>query len=164
MSDAETGRKPMTYMALVEECRAQVEELFPWDLAEEMEAGRELMVVDIREPYEFEALHIAGSLNVPRGVLEPACDWGYEETVPALAAAREKEIVLICRSGYRSIFAACTLQRMGYRHVRSLKTGLRGWNDYEQSMVSGKGEPLTLDDSDAYFAKGPTKEQLGPKG
>ncbi len=164
MSEAGNAQKPMTYMALVDECRAQVEELFPWDLTEELEAGRELMILDIREPYEFKALHIPGSINVPRGVLEPACDWGYEETVPALARARDQEIVVVCRSGYRSIFAACTLQRMGYQHVRSLKTGLRGWNDYEQPMADGAESALTLDDADEYFAKGPSEEQLGPKG
>lgn len=155
--------RPLTYMGLVDLCRARVTEIFPWDLVEEIEAGREPLILDVREPYEFQALHIADSLNVPRGVLEPACDWGYEETVPAIARARERDIVVVCRSGYRSIFAADTLQRMGYRSVRSLKTGLRGWNDYEQPLVDGAGNPLTLDDADAYFAAGPSDEQLGPR-
>jgi hypothetical protein len=38
------------------------------------------------------AAHIAGALNVPRGVLEATCEWDYDDTVSALAAARERPI------------------------------------------------------------------------
>lgn len=155
--------RPLTYMGLVDLCRARVAEIFPWDLAEEIEAGREPLILDVREPYEFQALHIAGSLNVPRGVLEPACDWGYEETVPAIARAREGDIVVVCRSGYRSIFAADTLQRMGYRSVRSLKTGLRGWNDYEQPLVDANEQPVDVEEGDDYFTTKLRPEQMRPE-
>lgn len=154
--------KPYRLSDLVAFTRPGVRELFPWDLREELDAGRDLQLVDIREPYEFTAMHIADSLNVPRGILELACDWGYEETVPELAAAREHEIVLVCRSGNRTILAAEVMQQMGYRSVRSLQTGLRGWNDYEQPLVTGNAEPVTLDAADAYFVAAIRPEQLGP--
>ena len=154
--------KPQRFSDLVAFTRPGVRELFPWDLRDELDAGRDLLLVDIREPYEYAAMHIAGSLNVPRGILELACDWGYEETVPELAAARDREIVLICRSGNRTILAAEVMQRMGYRSVRSLQTGLRGWSDYEQPLVTGNAEPVTLDAADAYFAATIKPEQLGP--
>lgn len=154
---------PQSYMDLVAECLSEVEELFPWDLSEELQQGRQPLILDIREPYEFAALHLPGSLNVPRGVLEPACEWGYEETVPELVQARERDIVVVCRSGYRSVLAAYTLRRMGYQHVRSLKTGVRGWNDYEQPLVDGKEQPLELEQADAYFMAGPRPDQLKPR-
>ena len=154
--------KPYRLSDLVAFTRPGVRELFPWDLREELDAGRDLQLVDIREPYEFSAMHIADSLNVPRGILELACDWGYEETVPELAAAREHEIVLVCRSGNRTILAAEVMQQMGYRSVRSLQTGLRGWNDYEQPLVTDNAELVTLDAADAYFAAAIRPEQLGP--
>ncbi|HEB66618.1 MAG TPA: rhodanese-like domain-containing protein, partial [Gammaproteobacteria bacterium] len=127
---------------LVAEAAEHVKEIFPWDL-EEILQEREVMLLDVREPYEFEAMHIAGSLNVPRGVLETACEYDYEETVPELVEARDREIVVICRSGNRSVFACEVMQKLGYRNVASLKTGLRGWADYEQPMVNGKGEPVS---------------------
>ncbi len=155
--------KAQRFADLVVFTRPGVRELFPWDLREELDAGRDLLLIDIREPYEFAAMRIAGSLNVPRGILEMACDWGYEETVPELAAARERDIVLVCRSGNRTILAADVMQKMGFRAVRSLQTGLRGWNDYEQPLVDGDGRPVTLEAADDYFTARVGQQQLGPR-
>ncbi len=154
--------KAQRFADLVVFTRPGVRELFPWDLREELDAGRDLMLVDIREPYEYAAMRISGSLNVPRGILELACDWGYEETVPELAAARERDIVLVCRSGNRTILAADVMQKMGFTAVRSLQTGLRGWNDYEQPLVDAGERPVTLEAADDYFAPRVTATQLGP--
>jgi rhodanese-related sulfurtransferase len=156
--------KPQRFSDLVAFTRPGVRELFPWDLRDELDTGRDLLLVDIREPYEFDAMRIAGSINVPRGILEMACDWGYEETDLTLAAARGRDIVLLCRSGNRTILAADVMQRMGYATVRSLQTGLRGWNDYEQPLVDGDGQPVALDAADAYFAPRVSDAQLGPSG
>jgi 3-mercaptopyruvate sulfurtransferase SseA len=76
-----------------------------------------------------------------------------------LAAGREQEVVVICRSGKRSVLAADTLQRMGYVNVVSLKTGVRGWNDYEQPMTNAQGESLDADDGDAILASKVRAEQ-----
>jgi len=70
---------------------------------------------------------------IPRGILKIAADYGYEETVPELVEARERRIVAICRRGNRSVFAAHTLKLMSYTNAASLRTGVRGWNDYEQA-------------------------------
>ncbi len=155
--------KAQRFADLVVFTRPGVRELFPWDLREELDAGRDLLLIDIREPYEFAAMRIAGSLNVPRGILEMACDWGYEETVPELAAARERDIVLVCRSGNRTLLAADVMQKMGFRAVRSLQTGLRGWNDYEQPLLDGDGRPVTLEAADDYFTARVGQQQLGPR-
>ena len=85
-------------------------------------------------------MRIPGSMSVPRGILESACEWEYEETIPALVQAREREVVVVCRSGYRSVLAAHSMQVLGYQNVVSLKTGLRGWKDYEQPLVDQAGD------------------------
>ena len=112
-----------TYTQLVNECLPSIQELFPWDLQERQEKGNRPLLVDISEPAEYGRAHIPDSINVPRGILESACDYEYDETVPELAENRETEIVLICRSGNRSTLAAFTLQQMGFTNVYSLKTG-----------------------------------------
>jgi len=150
------------YTDLVAECLAGVTELFPWDLADRLAQPNPPLLVDIREPYEYAAMHIAGSINVPRGIIESACEWDYEETVPALVEARQQELILICRSGNRSVLAASTLQRMGYQQVKSLKTGIRGWNDFEQPLINSAGEPVDIDDADAYFTTRLRPEQHRP--
>lgn len=150
------------YTDLVAECLNEVEELFPWDLTERMEDNPELLLLDVREPYEFDAMHIDGAINAPRGILESCCEYDYEETIPELAAAREREIVVICRSGYRSVLAAHTMQRMGYKNVASLKTGMRGWNDFEQPMIDAQGQEVDIDDADDYFTTKLRPEQQRP--
>lgn len=138
---------------LLAECREHVGEIFPWDLKERLDAATPPpLLLDVREPHEFACAHIAGSLAVPRGILEMACEEGYEDTVPELLAAREREIVVICRSGQRSLLAARTLQRLGYRNVMSLKTGLRGWNDDESPLIDAHDRTVSVEAADACFA------------
>ena len=147
------------FTELVAETAERVKELFPWDL-EEILQEREVLLLDIREPAEFNAMHIDGSINVPRGVLETACEYDYEETVPELVEARDREIIVVCRSGNRSVFVCDVMQVMGYQNVSSLKTGLRGWTDYEQPLVNEKGETVSEDDADAFFTPNLRPEQL----
>ena len=150
------------FMQLVSDCLTDVKELMPWDVEERLQANPDILVVDVREPYEFDAMHIAGSLNVPRGILESACEWEYEETEPELARAREREIVIVCRSGYRSVLAAHSMQLLGYSNVASLKTGLRGWKDYEQSLIDSDGADVDLDEADRYFSPILRDDQMRP--
>ena len=128
-----------TFAELVKECLPEVEEIFPWDLEEQLDESKDLLILDVREPYEFDVMHIEDSLNVPRGILESAAEWDYEETVPELVKGRDREVVVVCRSGYRSVLAAHSLQVLGFKNVVSLKTGLRGWKDYEQQLVDKEG-------------------------
>lgn len=152
------------FIEMVRGCLSDVREIMPWDLEERLQQNPEVLVVDVREPYEYQTMHIPGSINVPRGILESACEWDYEETVPELAEARDRYVVLVCRSGNRSVFAAHMLQRMGFTNVVSLKTGLRGWNDYEMPLVDEGGDPVTLEEGDAYFATKLMPEQRRPMG
>jgi len=140
----------------ITEALLTVDELFPWDLEEELQNIPDLLLLDIREPYEFDAMHI-------RDALETACDYNYEETRPELVAARERDIVVICRSGKRSVLAADIMQQMGYRKVRSLKTGMRGWSDYEQEMVDASGNLIDEDSAIDYFTPKLRPEQLSKK-
>jgi len=154
--------KRMTYKELVAEAAPFVPELFPWDVSEARQQGRAFLLLDVRCPSEFDEMHIAGSLNVPRGILETACDYGYDETEPELVAARERPVLVICRSGNRSILAAHTLQRMGYADVASLKTGLRGWNDYELPLTSRAGRLVPVEEAELFFTSSLTTAQRGP--
>lgn len=148
---------------LIAESAKNVSEIFPWDLEERFEENPSLLLLDIREPYEFDAMHIKDSLNVPRGVLETACEWDYEETVAQLVEARDKEVVIACRSGNRSIFACEVMQQMGYKNVVSLKTGLRGWSDYEQALYNDNEEEVDEDTAIDYFTTSIREDQMAPK-
>jgi len=148
---------------LVSETLKKVKEIFPWDMEEKLAENSDLILLDIREPYEFNAMHIKSSINVPRGVLETACEYDYEETVPQLVESRDKEIIVLCRSGNRSVFACDVMQQMGYQKVISLKTGLRGWSDYEQPLYDKDEKEVDEDTAIDYFTSKLRPEQMSPK-
>lgn len=150
-----------TFTNLVSEYAEKITEIMPWDLEEKLESDPAPLLIDIREPYEFDVMHIKGSLNVPRGILESACEYDFEETIPELVEARNREVIVICRSGYRSVLGAYVMQLMGYQNVSSLKSGLRGWNDYEQPLFSYEGE-VDIDAAEEYFTPKLRPEQMRP--
>jgi rhodanese-related sulfurtransferase len=151
------------FVDLIAECLPKIKEVMPWDIDQLRQEDPNLLILDIREPYEYETARIDNSLNVPRGILETACEYGYEETIPELVKARERPVLVICRSGNRSALAAYVMQQLGYRNVASLKTGLRGWNDYELPLIKADGQPLEMDDADEYFTPKVKPEQMPPK-
>lgn len=151
-----------TFRALVEACRRDVGEIYPWDLADAVTRKDNLLLLDIREPYEYATLRIRDSINIPRGVLEPSCEYGYEETLPDLVSARDSDIVLICRSGNRSLLAGLVMQQLGYSKVRSLATGLKGWNDYDQPLYDSLGQLVDGDAAEQILSPPLRPEQLGP--
>jgi len=126
--------QPMTAAELVAEARARIREVAPVDLAAER---GDAALIDVREPAEFEAGHIPGSVNIPRGVLEFQVV-GH----PALAcltdaslSRRERPIVLVCRTGGRAALAADNLQRMGFSDVRSIAGGVAAWGEAGLPLV-----------------------------
>jgi rhodanese-related sulfurtransferase len=151
------------YADLVADALTRVKEIQPWDLSKLLAAGDMPLLLDVREPAEFAALRIPGSINVPRGVLEQSCEWDFDETVPELVTGRGRDIVVICRSGYRSALVADVMQKMGFIRVISLRTGVRGWNDFEQALEDGAGNPVDADAADEILASRVRPDQRKPK-
>ena len=151
-----------TFRSLIDDVLPNINEVFPWDLEEKLNSSNDILLIDITEPGEYATVHINNSINVPRGVLEASCDWGYEDTVPVLANSRDNEVIVVCRSGNRSALAAFTMQLMGFTNVSSLKTGLRGWFDYELPLYNEFEQEVDEDEADAYFSKGPRADQMEP--
>lgn len=87
------------------------------------EFGVEILLLDVREPYEFEAGHIKGSLNIPLGLLESKLN----------DLNRHKDsnmpIIVICRSGNRSLVAAELLIKNGFQKVYNYRGGILTWED-----------------------------------
>ena len=152
-----------TFNDLINEALEQIEEVFPWDLEQKLNEQDKPLLLDIREPDEFNAMHIAGSILAPRGILEQACEWNYDETIPELVKAREREVIVICRSGNRSALGALTMQWLGYKNAISLKTGVRGWNDYDQPLIDKDGKQIDPDIAEEFLEGMPSKEQMAPQ-
>lgn len=111
----------------VDELRERVREYTPAELAAAIaERGDDLVVVDIREIGErVDQGAIPGAQHAPRGMLEFWAD-------PAMGYHRaffdpDKEIVVHCAGGQRSVLAAIALEEMGYPRVAHLDVGFNGW-------------------------------------
>ena len=68
-----------TYLTMVRDLAGQVEEVFPWDLVDEIEGGVTPLLLDIRCPHRL-LPHICGFDQYCPAVLEIAADYGYGET------------------------------------------------------------------------------------
>jgi len=75
-------------------------------------------VIDVSEPGEYAAGHIAGSRNIPIGRLEVAPELPKNKTLP---------VVLVCASGKRAAAGAKALQAKGYANAVVLAGGLAAW-------------------------------------
>lgn len=80
-------------------------------------AADEILLVDVREPHEFAGARIAGAVNHPLSMLDPA----------ALPSADGKYVVLACAGGVRSMNAALQCQAAGVDIHDHLAGGLRAW-------------------------------------
>jgi len=125
----------LTAADLVADARRQIREIGPDQFS--ADSGG-CILIDVREPAEFATGHIAGAVNIPRGVLEFQVDAHpavANVSDPALSH-KQRSIVVYCRTGGRSALAALNLQRMGFSDVRSIAGGVTDW--------TAGGLPLTM--------------------
>jgi rhodanese-related sulfurtransferase len=105
---------------LVDDAKARIRQVTPGETMGMRDETPSLVVLDCREPNEWNLGRIPGSLFIPRGILESS----IEAAVP-----RDRALVIYCASGNRSALAADVLQQMGYTNVTSMSGGFRGWVD-----------------------------------
>ena len=101
----------------------QVLQLSPAQVRERIASGSPPLLLDVREDDEFngELGHIAGSVLVPLRELSGRAD--------EFGAARQADVVAICRSGVRSSTAAAVLTGLGFEHVYNMRGGMLDWVD-----------------------------------
>jgi hydroxyacylglutathione hydrolase len=88
-----------------------------WQLHEAIERDRDLLVLDVRQPAEWSAGHIARATHITGAELTRRLD-----EIP-----RERPVAAICGSGYRSSVAASILQRHGHPAIFNVLGGMTGW-------------------------------------
>ena len=103
---------------LVAEAKKKINEISPAEAAAKSKSG-EAVIIDVREKDEWEEEHISDAIHMSRGTIE--LDVG--EKVPDTDAM----IICHCGGGGRSALAAESLQKMGYKNVRSMAGGFKAW-------------------------------------
>lgn len=98
------------------------------------------LVLDVRTGAEFEAIHIAGSYNVP---LDRIGDHASE--IADLVADRQAPLVLVCRSGARAQQASATLADAGTQDLHLLDGGIDAWQNAGGATASTGNQTWALD-------------------
>jgi sulfur-carrier protein adenylyltransferase/sulfurtransferase len=90
------------------------------ELKRKLDAKEDIFVLDVREPHEYQIANL-GAPQIPVGEVE--------RRVGELAAQKNREVIVHCRSGARSQKAALVLKQAGFTNVSNLAGGILAWAD-----------------------------------
>jgi len=127
-----------TYQEMLTAARRRVPEVTPADIAARL--GGDVVLLDVREPSEWEIGALPGAVKVPRGVLE--------YTIDKHVTDRSTPIVVYCEAGHRSLLAGAMLKDLGFEDVASLVGGFTRWKQEGHPIRMAEG--LTNDQRTRY--------------
>jgi rhodanese-related sulfurtransferase len=155
--------KMESYDDLIADALTRVREIMPWDLSRSLTAGNKPILLDVREAAEYAMLRIPIRStfravywnNHVNGIMTRLCpNW------QAGGSRRSWSSVVQVSAPCWRLTSCCG---WGFTNVVSLKTGVRGWNDFEQPMENANGETIDADAGDVLLAPRLRPEQRKPK-
>lgn len=108
-----------SFRDLLAAAKSEITEVDPETAAAHIADGA--LVLDVREPDEYEEGALEGVIHIPRGHLEAQ--------IENRIADKSSQIVVYCAGGVRSAFAAQTLEALGFSNVESMEGGFGRWKD-----------------------------------
>ncbi|HMC50405.1 MAG TPA: molybdopterin-synthase adenylyltransferase MoeB [Solirubrobacterales bacterium] len=119
--------------------KAPVEEIEPFEARQEIEGG-DVVLIDTREPHEYQEAHLEDGKLVPPGLLA--------DEIATAAPDKSARTILYCRSGNRSYKAAEQLEALGYADVASMAGGILAWQEQGLPVLAAEG--MTPEQRDRY--------------
>ena len=113
-----------TFREMLATAKAGIREITTAEAEAEMTAPGTI-VLDVREPDEYEQGALTGAVHLPRGNLESS----IEGRIPDKSA----HVLVMCAGGARSAFATDTMQQLGYTDVASIMGGFNRWKDEDRA-------------------------------
>lgn len=112
------------FLKLVTQERPYVKEITVEQARDRLAKNPQLVLIDVREDHEWENNHATEAIHLGKGILER----DLEKTVPE----SDREIIMYCGGGFRSVLTAAAAQKMGYGNVFSMIGGYKamvqaGW-------------------------------------
>ncbi len=117
------------FLKVVNEARPYVKELTVDQARERLAKNPKAVLLDVREDSEWEKDHASEAMHLGKGILER----DLEKTIPE----PDREIIMYCGGGYRSVLTAAVAQKMGYHNVFSLSGGYKALVRAKWPMKSG---------------------------
>jgi len=99
--------------------QSELKEIDAPGLKKSLDSGLDVVLLDVREPHEFEFCHLKGSKLVPLGQLADRLS----------ELDKSRETVVYCHTGVRSARAVEFLRMNGFRSVKNLKGGIKSWSE-----------------------------------
>jgi rhodanese-related sulfurtransferase len=94
-------------------------EINPEEVKSKLDAGESFMLLDIREPWEFETAKIDGTKLMPMGDVPSRA---HQELDP------EDHVVVVCHHGVRSMNVTAWLRQEGFEKAQSMRGGIDAWS------------------------------------
>jgi rhodanese-related sulfurtransferase len=101
-------------------------EITPEEVKAKLDQGEELTLLDVREPWEFEAAHMDEAKLVPMGDVPSRA---HQELDP------EAHLVVVCHHGVRSMNVTAWLRRQGFEKAQSMRGGIDAWSLHVDGTV-----------------------------
>lgn len=95
----------------------QLPEISPRELKQQLNENRSVLLLDVREPHEYDIVHLEGARLIPLNELQ--------QNVDSLNPAQET--VVYCHHGTRSLYATAFLLQNGFANVKNLEGGIDRW-------------------------------------
>lgn len=102
-----------------------IPQLQPLELKKKLDAGEDILLLDVREEWEFSLASIPGSVLIPLGELA--------DRVQEILF--ENEVAVICHHGQRSYYGAQILKESGFKNVHNLMGGIDIWSQVVDPSV-----------------------------
>ncbi len=94
------------------------------ELKEKIDKGEDFQLIDVREDFEYETSNLGGVLIPLGGIL-----------IETDKIAKDKDVVIMCRSGKRSAMAIMQLEQQGFTNLYNLYGGILAWaEDIDPSL------------------------------
>jgi rhodanese-related sulfurtransferase len=94
-------------------------EITPEEVKAELDRGEAFTLLDVREPWEFDTVHLPGARLMPMGEVPARAN---QELDP------EDHIVVVCHHGVRSMSVTAWLRQQGFEKAQSMRGGIDGWS------------------------------------
>ena len=121
------------FLKLVNEAKPYVKEITIDQARERLAQNPQAILMDVREDREWEKDHAAQAIHLGKGILER----DLEQMVPD----QNREIIMYCGGGYRSVLTAEAAGRMGYPNVASLIGGYKALVQANWPMAKSAADP-----------------------
>jgi rhodanese-related sulfurtransferase len=144
---------PKTQQDFLEEARREIPEVSVEEVEARRKRGDDFVLLDVREKDEVRAGYIEGAVTIPRGFLEFQAAGHIPDT--------DKDVVVYCAGGARSLLAAKVLRSMGYDRVSSMAGGITRWRDAGYAVM--RDRQLSAEQLERY-SRHFLLSQIGEKG